>query len=164
MFLCCDSQALQHHSASHLAGGPRHARSVHVLFLRRHYLELLLLPNLLGQNSDLLHLLVLALIIRVVLAGSLFQVLLLLQFLKFLSEDVNKRRLGGRTLEEDNAEQIIRMQLHASIWYSKIKMIKYNRHAHLHDARINVICDIVALPDLGDLILLLLFVHQIPVF
>lgn len=42
-----------------------------------------------------------------------------------------------------------------------IAMIAYT---HLHDVRVNVISYIVALPDFRDLILLLILVHQIPIF
>lgn len=69
---------------SHLGGGPGHAGSVHVLFFWLHDHQLLLLPDLFGQNADFLHLFILALLIWVVLPSSLLQLLLLLQVLQFL--------------------------------------------------------------------------------
>lgn len=44
------------------------------------------------------------------------------------------------------------------------KLNTASRFTHLHDIGIDVIGYVVSLPDLGDPILLLIFVHQIPVF
>lgn len=70
--------------APHLGGGPGHAGPVHVLLFGLQDQEMLLVADLFGQNADLLHLFVFALVIRVVLPGSLLQLLLLLQLLQFL--------------------------------------------------------------------------------
>jgi len=75
----------------HLGGGPGHAGPVDVLVLGHHDHELLLIADLLGQNADLLHLLVLALVVGVVLAGLLLQLLLLLQQLQFLRDRKSRR-------------------------------------------------------------------------
>ena len=72
----------------HLGNGAGHARPVDVLLLGRQHLQLLLLLDLFGQHADLLHLLVLALLVRVILARLLPQLLLLLQVLQFLWEEI----------------------------------------------------------------------------
>ena len=43
-------------------------------------------------------------------------------------------------------------------------ILPWRDETHLHDVRIDVICDVVALPHFRDLIVLLILVHQIPVF
>lgn len=50
-------------NSSHLGGGPGHAWPVHVFLSGLHYKQLLLLTDLFGQNADLLHLFVLAVIV-----------------------------------------------------------------------------------------------------
>lgn len=61
---------------------------MHVLLSGLHHEELLLLADLLGQNTDLLHLLVLAVIVRVVLPGAFLQLLLFLQIFQFLQDTI----------------------------------------------------------------------------
>lgn len=72
--------------SSHLGGGPGHAGPVHVLLLGLQDQQLLLLADLFGQDADLLHLFIVALVVRVILPGSLLQLLLFLQLLQFLRE------------------------------------------------------------------------------
>lgn len=74
-------------SSPYLLGSPGHARPGDVLLSGLGHQLLLLAADLFGQAADLLHLLVLALLVRVVLARSLLQVLLPLQLVQFLCQE-----------------------------------------------------------------------------
>lgn len=74
-------------TSPHLGSGPGHAWPVHVLLSGLQHEELLLLPDLFGQNADLLHLFVLAVIVRVILSSSFLQFFLFLQIFQFLQKE-----------------------------------------------------------------------------
>lgn len=74
-------------SPPHLLGGPGHARPADILLSGHGHQLLLLAADLFGQAADLLHLLVFALLVRVVLARLLLQLLLPLQRLQFLRQE-----------------------------------------------------------------------------
>lgn len=71
--------------ATHHFGGPGHAGAGDVLLFGLQHPQLLLLADLFSQAADLLHLLIVALLVRVVLPSALLQLLLLFQLLQFLS-------------------------------------------------------------------------------
>lgn len=127
-----------------------------VLLSGLHHQELLLLTDLLGQNADLLHLFVLAVIIRVVLPSSLLQLLLFLQIFQFL------KRAFLRSGEQEAACHLC-FHYGGTSWKAELQKHQLLT-PHLHDVGIDVVSDVVALPHLGDLIVLLTLVHQVPVF
>lgn len=72
---------------------------MHILFLGANDLQLPLLSDLFGQLTDLLHLLVLALLISLVLPCLHLQLLLLLQILQVLyGHERDVRRGGGHRI------------------------------------------------------------------
>lgn len=143
-------------SASHLGSRPGHAWPVYVLLSGLQHEKLLLLTDLFGQNADLLHLFVLAVIIRVILSGSFLQLLLFLQIFQFLPKTALKL----------SAENLLETQLNSfSVCRGIRGQLQHETNSpYLHDVRINVISNVVTLPHLRDLIVLLILVHQIPVF